>query len=242
MGPTAILGMLAFGMFSSVRKYWKELLITLAFIFIPLVANSEYAKVYTARYMLFVVPFIALIAGLTLEYKNKYLKYITTAFVILFIGHSMFINLQTLFAVEKISLPRSERSGYFEEWTAGYGLKEISVFLKEEHKSSPSRKIVVGTEGYFGTLPDGLQMYMADTPQVLVIGVGLELYKVPTPLVESQKSGNKTYLVVNSERLLGDPAKMGLEIVAAYPKSVRPNGSRQTLYLLEVKGVTNGRN
>ena len=169
--------------------------------------------------------------------KNKVLNVVVNILIILFIGHSLFINLETIYAVEKVNLPRGERSGYFEEWTAGYGIKEISEFLKEERKDNSNKKIVVGTEGYFGTLPDGLQMYMSDTPEVIVIGVGLGIDRIPNPLLESFKSGNSTYLVVNNSRLLGNPEKMGMEIVAAYPKQVRPDGSRESLYLLKVKGI-----
>ncbi len=237
MGPSALLGLFFLGIFTNLRKYWREIIFTLAFIAIPLIANSEYAKVYTARYMLYMVPFIALLAGNAIDYKNKVLNVVVNILIILFIGHSMFINLETIYAVEKVNLPRGERSGYFEEWTAGYGIKEISEFLKEERKDNPNKKIVVGTEGYFGTLPDGLQMYMSDTPEVIVIGVGLGIDRIPNPLLESFKSGNSTYLVVNNSRLLGNPEKMGMEIVAAYPKQVRPDGSRESLYLLKVKGI-----
>lgn len=237
MGPTALLGLFVLGLFSNIKKYWRELIVLCAFIFIPLIANSEYAKVYTARYMLFIIPFIAIVAGLAMTYTNKYIKYFVGVLIIFFVGHSLFINIQTQYSPEQVSLPRSERSGYFEEWTAGFGLKEISEYIKEEHRLNPSKKIVVGTEGYFGTLPDGLQMYMNDTPEVIVIGIGLAIIDVPTPLAESFKSGNETYLVANNSRLLGDPEKMGFEIVAGYPKFVKPDGSRETLYLLKVKEI-----
>ena len=92
----------------------------------------------------------------------------------------------------------------------------------------------MGTEGYFGTLPDGLQIYMEGKPEILVIGIGLELDHVPSQLVESKRYGNKTYLVANNTRLFATPEYLNLEIVAAYPKAVKPDGTRETLLLFEV--------
>jgi hypothetical protein len=129
-----------------------------------------------------------------------------------------------------------------EEWTAGYGIKEVADLIKEEFKKEPDRKIVVGTEGYFGTLPDGLQIYLNERPEITVVGVGLGIDKVPQPLVESQAAGNKTYLVINNTRLLKNSEKLGLTLIAAYPKAVRPNGSREALLFFEVGGGSiNGR-
>jgi len=135
---------------------------------------------------------------------------------------------------EKANLPRSERSGYLEEWTAGTGIKEVNDFIRIEQQKDLNTKIIVGTEGYFGTLPDGLQIYLNDMPQVTVIGVGLNFEFLPDSLMGSKKAGNKTYLVVNSDRLNNSAKNLGLNLIAAYPKAVKPDNSRQTLYLFEV--------
>ena len=132
-----------------------------------------------------------------------------------------------LTAPEKADLPTTERTGYLEEWTAGYGIKEVSEILREEQRREPKAKIVVGTEGYFGTLPDGLQMYLYDAPEITVIGVGIFIDEIPSSLSESKEAGNKTYLVVNNTRLKGDALKLGLELIAAYPKALRTEGTKE---------------
>jgi len=139
-----------------------------------------------------------------------------------------------LFNIEAAPLPRSERSGYLEEWTAGYGIKEASLFLRNKEKAEPEKKIVVGTEGYFGTLPDGLQMYLNDRPKITVIGVGLGIDKIPKSLAESSAAGNLTYLLINRSRLKADPTEIGLTVVSVYPKARRPDGSYDSLLLLEI--------
>jgi hypothetical protein len=152
-----------------------------------------------------------------------------------FIFHSIYANYSLLTNPEHANLPRSERSGYLEEWTAGHGIKEISTYLKNEYKNNPTQKIVVGTEGYFGTLPDGLQIYMNDRPEVTIIGVGQPIRNVHESLLESKKAGNKTYLVVNDTRLLEDPEKLNLRLVEKYEKAVKPDGTREHLLLLELE-------
>ncbi|MCX6705960.1 MAG: hypothetical protein NTV24_02535, partial [Candidatus Woesebacteria bacterium] len=144
------------------------------------------------------------------------------------------------------NLPNSERSGYLEEWTAGDGIKEISEYLRNENIKEPNKKIVVGTEGFFGTLPDGLQIYLNDVPEITVIGTGLDFKEVPQSLMESKKFGNKTYLVVNKSRFFGDADKLGLELVAVYPKALRINeesrefklkGPQEVLYFFELSNL-----
>ena len=162
----------------------------------------------------------------------------------LFIISSVFSDLLLIYDIKDAKLPKNERSGYLEEWTSGYGIKEVSEFLIFEAKDVPSGKqIVVGTEGYFGTLPDGLQMYVAGIPQITVIGVGLDLKELPKSLEESKKFGNKTYLVINNSRLKGNPEEMNLKLVSAYPKALRTKenkeydifGPQEVLYFFEVE-------
>lgn len=253
MGPWAILVLVLLGIYSSFKKFGKEILIVGIWALFPILAISEYSKTMTARYMFFTFPYIVILAGSVFTSVGGWtlkgvralsnLQRLVAVIFIIFIFQAGYFDWQLLTAVELADLPRSERSGYLEEWTAGTGIKEASEYLKEEWKREPDKKIVVGTEGYFGTLPDGLQMYLGDTPEITVIGVGLELSEVPVPLVESKEFGNKTYLVVNDSRLAGDPDEMGLELLAEYPKAFRPVGSteynrkgpQEALFLFEVK-------
>jgi len=118
-------------------------------------------------------------------------------------------------------LPRNLRNGHLEEWTAGQGLKESAEFLKERAKES---HVFVGTEGFFGTLPDGLQIYLEGTPNIRVIGVGWPVMEVHQSLINSLVD-NEVYLLVNQSRLKINPQERGLILVKEYPKAVWPNGS-----------------
>jgi hypothetical protein len=152
------------------------------------------------------------------------------------------VNFLLIFKIEEAPLPKNDRTGYLEEWTAGYGIKETAKYLIEFQNQFPHQKIIVGTEGYFGTLPDGLQLYLNDYPRITIIGVGLSVKEVPNSLKESKIAGNKTFLLINSSRLSGDPNKMGLLPIFSFPKPLRtigtPDfvkyGTRETLYLFEI--------
>jgi hypothetical protein len=174
--------------------------------------------------------------------SKRYIKIFSLLFI-LFLSQSFLTNYKLLTNPELAKLPRGERSGYLEEWTAGQGIKEISEYIKNEHENEPGVQVITGTEGYFGTLPDGLEMYLEGVPNVVTIGVGLGHSNLPTSLRESKDAGNKTYFVINKSRLIETPENLGLKLIAAYPKALRYEGSREynlmgpqeVLYFFEVE-------
>ncbi len=131
---------------------------------------------------------------------------------------------------EKAPLPRNLRNGHLEEWTAGQGLKESAEFFKEKAKNGP---VFVGTEGSFGTLPDGLQIYLEKIPNIRVIGVGWPVREVSQSLVNSLVD-NQVYLLVNQSRLELIPENNGLKLIKEYPKAFWPDGHQDKLLLFEV--------
>ncbi len=241
LGPGVLIFLLVLGIIIGLKKYKRETILLLVWIVLPLFANSMYAKVFTARYILYVMPFIYILASLFILFKTK-IKLLNYLLLTLFITNSLLVNILLIYKIEDAPLPKSERTGYLEEWTAGYGIKEVSKYLIDYQKENPDDKIIVGTEGYFGTLPDGLQIYLNNYPQITVIGVGLSIKELPVQLKESKQAGNKTYLVINSSRLTGSPEKMRLKLIASWEKPLRTIGThdyvrygpREVLYFFEV--------
>src|SRR3989344_1420674 len=240
LGPWPLVLLVITGVTISFKKYTKELLVIGLWFIVPVLIQAEYGKVFAARFVFFSIPFMVILAGAGFVKR----KSISVILLLVFVAASLGSNFHLLTKPAKAALPESERNGYLEEWTSGIGIREVAEFIKLQNSKSPNLQIVVGTEGYFGTLPDGLQMYIEDLPNVNVIGVGVDLKEVPTSLVESKVSGNKTYLVINKSRLLFDPANFGLELIAAYPKEPRKpdtwhytlKGSQEVLYLFELTG------
>lgn len=234
LGPSAITVLILLGVYLGLKKYFKETIFLLAWGFIPIFISSEFSRTMTARYIYFSVPYFFILASICLPflYRSTLTKVMVGTFLTVFTFHSFYLNWLVLTEPQKANLPRSERSGYLEDWTSGYGIYEVSRYLRQVSHSG--EKVVVGTEGFFGTLPDGLQMYLNDTPSITVIGVGLSIEKVPDSLLASKAFGNKTYLVINDSRLFTNPEKIGFNVIASYPKAVRPDGTRETLLLLEL--------
>jgi len=121
-------------------------------------------------------------------------------------------------------------SGYLEEWTAGQGIKEIADFVKEIAKE---KNVLIGTEGSFGTLPDGLQIYLEKVPRITVIGVGYPITGIHSSLVNSLVD-NDVYLVVNQSRLQIPPEAYGLKLIKEYPKASNPEGIEDKLLFFEI--------
>ena len=221
------------GLLVGLKNKFRQTLFLLIWLLIPLLAQSVFAKVFTPRYILFTVwPFL-IFAALFMDWlwsKLKKKNYLLIILLLIIVIPAIRYDWLLLTNPEKAPLPRNLRNGHLEEWTAGQGLKESAEFFKEKAKSS---KVFVGTEGFFGTLPDGLQIYLEGTPNITVIGVGWPVSGVHQSLINSLVD-NEVYLLVNQSRLNLSPQTSGLVLVKEYPKAVWPDGHRDKLLLFQL--------
>ncbi len=213
-------------------SHLKQKVILLGWFLAPILAQSAIAKQYTARYILFTVPFATILIALAIEQIGQHTKrhVLSLAALGLVIIPSIYLDYTYVTRPESAPLPRIERSGYLEEWTAGTGVKQISEYL-----AKVDGPIVVGSEGFFGTPFDGLQAYLNNNRNIRVVGVGVWIDSVDAKL-KNALADNKVYLVVNSDRLHADPTALGLKLIASYPKAVRPDRTQQSLLFFEVVG------
>ncbi len=184
----------------------------------PLIVQMVILKTFTARYVLFSLPpLLTLAAWAILEIFNlKFFKliYFRVALLIIIIAWPVYFLGTLLTNPESAPLFRNERRGYLEDWTAGYGLKDIAQFLDQKSKEG---FVVVGTEGSFGTLPDGLQIYLDRNRQVAVVGgratVSAQLRQASTE--------HPTYFVTNKSRY--QILDREIELIKEYKKAVPTN-------------------
>lgn len=230
--PVFILGIL--GMVGMLKKEFKKGIFLLIWFLLPLLAQSAVAKVFTARYVLFSLPIFLIFATYFLErilgFKKKWLSIILGIGVFVFPIYQLFLLMSN---PGKAWLPAQERSGYLEQWTAGYGIREASLYLR---KAAETQKVLVGTEGYFGTLPDGLQIYLEKVPNITIIGVGYPIKEIPEKLVNGLVD-NRVFLLVNDTRFEVKNAEK-LKLIAKYPKAESANwriktGSQENLLFFE---------
>jgi len=190
----------------------KLILVLVAWWLGPVILNCAVAKSFTARYILYTLPSLILLLSLIFFKISAKLKYLILA--LLLIPNLIYIiNLSlTPFTA---SLPSTE-SGYLSDWTSGWGIKPASDYLKLRAKSA---NVIVGTEGGFGTLPDGLQIYTDHIFHLTVIGVGLKFEQLPSSLVNARQYGDEVYLLINKSRNILTPLELAkLDLVASYPK------------------------
>lgn len=227
MGPIGLVLLAFIGTALNFKKYRKYVLILGIWFLAPLLFESEFTKSFTLRYILFLTPPLYVLAASAFnDLKSKW-KYLTLLSLAIFIFQVGLFDYHLLTNPQKANFPPRERMGYFQEWTSGIGIKETADYIRAKHNGDPNKRIIVGTEGYFGTLPDGFVIYVQDLPNIVVVGTGLGINKIPEPLAESKKSGNLTYFIINKSRLIIDPAKLNMTLIKSYPKEPRIPGTME---------------
>ena len=223
----AVSGILAGGL-----SHWQRRLILLTWWLGPTLAQSAIARGFTARYLLFTIPFAAILIGHALEHIGQHTQkhFLSVAAAGLIVIPALTMNYLAATRPESLPLPRIERSGYLENWTAGYGLRDVAQRVRQYAATGP---VLVGSEGFFGTPFDALKLYLNDVPTVRIIGVGVWIDSVSDKL-KSALSDNQVFLVVNSTRLHVDPDQIGLKLIASYPKAYKPDGTREYLLFFQV--------
>lgn len=171
--------------------------IVLLWALIPLLVNMAFLKTFTARYLLTSIPLLLIIAGFGVTKLLPPLSYVKKLplilMLIVLLPLPLIFDYYLLTSPEKAPLPKEERIGYFEAWTAGYGFSEIANFLIEKSKD---QKVVLGTAGFFGTLPDGIQIYL-DKSKVSIVGSSATI----SAQIRNAAKDNLTYFIGNKKDL-----------------------------------------
>lgn len=229
--PVLIIFILGFIVFF--KNNWnskiRNFIIICAWWMLPLIANSAMAKVFTARYILFTLPpFLILISlsfwSLLLNFKNIIFKSLLLI-AVFFLNINFIYNLSLEPFNQK--LPSSE-TGYLAEWTSGWGIKESYDYL---YQRSLVANVIVGTEGSFGTLPNGIQIYANKKNQLTIVGQGLGFAHVPDNLINAKNYGDEVYLLINKSRFnTVSLQEGGLELIKSFDK---PDLDKLLLYQLK---------
>jgi hypothetical protein len=105
-----------------------------------------------------------------------------------------------LFTPNQIPFVSADQEQYLHEWSSGHGITEVIEYLQTE---STNTSLAVATEGSFGTLPDGILMYLhrADVSNLYVEGIGYPVKSLSEKYVSRANEFDRQLLVVNSHRL-----------------------------------------
>jgi len=204
---------------------------------LPFLIQAEIAKDISSRYLIFsATPLFFLVARFCDKIfdfgQKRFGKFFAPLFLILIsIFPAIFIFL-LIANPQKAPLPHKERSGYLEEWTSGYGIKESADYLK---RIAQKEKVVIGTEGAFGTLPDGLQIYLEGEKNITVLGIGVPV-SGPTQALLNSLSDSRVFLLANDTRVTFKTLP-NLKEVKRFKKAKKQNGLQESLILFEVKKI-----
>jgi len=211
--PWPILVLSFIGLYQGLKK--KQSLIQTLFtaLILFLVPMILLGKILASRYFLVLGILLPLLAAYSLKnIKPKILIFILSAYFIF--TFSFNYSLQTDFF--KASFHSTDEEVYLKEWSSGIGLKQVSQFFQQQTKDN---KIKVLTEGYFGTLPDGLFVSL----EKVFVGDNMEIIGVGTAgsddFIEQLENttADKIYYLGNQHRI-SSLSKKKMTLIKQYPK------------------------
>jgi len=217
--PLLLIGL--FGLLSWVKKSPRPAILTASWFFLPLLGTVLLARLFSTRYMSFATPFLELLIGygfvaVTSHKKRILLALISSLLPLFLIGKLIYDPIH--FPYVKVD------EGYVNGWSAGNGTKQIAQWAKDRLKANPNiDKLTIYTEGTFGILPHGLELYTQGLPKLEIIGIYPINDIPPAQVIQNARANKETYLILNNTEIEGVPP--GLELIASYEK-LRVNSMR----------------
>jgi 4-amino-4-deoxy-L-arabinose transferase-like glycosyltransferase len=209
-------------------------------IAIPFWYELQFVKAYTARYLLFLIPILLMLIPWEIDFliqfsakyfksmmKPNYFNKLALSLILLAIAiWPIYFVTKTFSDPAKTPLPLGERIGYLEDWTAGYGFKDIAQYLQQQ---SQNQIVVVGTEGGFGTLPEGVWIYL-DRDTNVVFKPGKDF--LPDSIIQEAKN-HPTYFIAN--RQINLSVAPNTELLNNYLKHAEPGQVPGAILFYRVK-------
>jgi len=203
----------------AVKKKTTIIIILFIWALMPLLVQVSIGKIIYPRYLLPLIPFLIIILSWGLTKINKIVWLLALVFILSWLKFDWFILTNPLQA----PLDPWEKGQYLQQWSSGYGLKEIKDYL---NNLPQDQQVLVATEGSFGTLPNGLQIFFNQSKHVEILGVGFPDKTVSPAMEQALKEGKKVYLVVNFHRY-NLSASDRLTLISEY---VRPGEEKLMFY------------
>lgn len=146
--PIVLLIILAF------KKYFRLSIMIGSLFVIHIVYMSVFNKVIYPRFLLTFTPYLLILAAVGLSnIKNM------TLIILIILIQPLYTNFKLITDPVNAPLLQADRDQYIDGWAAGYGVKEVRVFLADKTG-------VIATEGTFGLMPYSLELYQKDYPNV----------------------------------------------------------------------------
>ncbi len=177
---------LVFFAFIFYKEFWKEKLLLFIYFIVPFAGFALIAKVMYPRYLFFMSLSLLPIVSYSFFKIYEKIKNIYVFLLAFFIFTSLmfYANFFILTDFARAPIPQSDLNQLENDWPAGGGLKESVQFFTEQAKN---KKIYVATEGTFGLLPYGLEIYLKENPNIEVHGFWPIQSKLPQEVISASK-------------------------------------------------------
>lgn len=168
------------------KDFWKEKLLLFIYFILPFVGFALIAKVMYPRYVFFMsLPLLPIISYSFFKiYEKVKNSYAFVLIVAIFISLVVYADFSILTNFSQAPIPESDLNQLVNDWPAGGGLHESVQFFTQQ---SQSQKIYIGTEGTFGLLPYGLEIYLKNNPNIEIHGFWPINAIAPKEAIEASK-------------------------------------------------------
>jgi 4-amino-4-deoxy-L-arabinose transferase-like glycosyltransferase len=233
--PPVVL-LVVLGAVGSLFTHRRAVLLLAGYFFIPLIASALFGKIIYARYLMFFIMPLLIMAGRGLEMTFFWLLRRGRVSVVsagllslLLLAPAIRTDVFLVTNPPLAEIPDNDKNQYVDDWPAGYGSREVVAFLKEKAREG---KVTVATEGTFGLMPYALELYLVDNPRVEILSYW-PVDEIP-PEVVSRARDHPTYFVFNQTQAV--PQNFPLRLISRY----RKGGSGKFLRLYRVIGAPDG--
>lgn len=187
-----------------------------------------FGKILSARYFFPIAPLVIcmIVNGLIAAQQFEWQRKISVALMGISVVWAAVFSAVHILEPDNTWYVADDRRQYLEDWSSGHGISQVRDLIRARLKD---HQVTVATEGYFGTLPDGLMMYFDNRPEIKnleLYGIGQPISALPANLYEKAKE-REVYIVVNQHRFTMPLSPM-LQKVGEYS---RPNNAPSLLLL-----------
>lgn len=184
------------------RKFPREKLLLVLYFILPFIALALFGRVIFPRFIFFMSAYLLPLAAVglmqTIDFVNAFFKKrkiesiaIPALVIMFFIIYPVKVSLDFIFQPEKAAIADGDRSQYIIGWPAGKGVAESVKFFENEAKD---KKIFVATEGTFGLMPAGLDIYLGNNPNITTRGIWPIENEIPQDILDAA-SRMPTYVI-----------------------------------------------
>jgi len=203
----------AFGLYKLFRTNLRTFIYYSSLLLGPVLGTVALASLFAPRYIIYATPFFLIFSAYGISTIKNSKLLLTTLLFVLILPLSLIIKLIS----DPIHFPYVKvDEGYVNGWSAGNGVKQIADWAVSRIQQT-GQPMTIFTEGTFGILPHGLELYADGQVAGLTIRGLYPINSIPpTETIASVASNPETYFILNNTQTTGP--QPGLELISEHQK------------------------